>query len=300
MLSGWWREARTGDARLRVVLVFEGSELVAVGPFFAQVAFGLVELRLLAAGFAHRIGVVARDESTEIARSLALALANMRPRAASVVFEGVDGADPWPDLIAAQWPSPKPPRKHTDQTMDAPIIELGGCYEAWLERRERHFRKEARRTARRMEEDGAHGEIRSDSRAIDALVNLHHARWAKRGGSNLDASARAVLERAAAELGAEARLSVALIEAPSGAVAAELFLRAGDTATFWAGGFDPSWARMAPWNPGDAVGTASSGRARAWRWPIWAEEPTTTSSVSPTRPRRSCGALCSPEGFAIR
>lgn len=61
MLS-WWKEARTGDARLRVVLVFEGSELVAVGPFFAQVAFGLVELRLLAAGFSHRIGVLAREE----------------------------------------------------------------------------------------------------------------------------------------------------------------------------------------------------------------------------------------------
>ena len=130
--------------------------------------------------------------------------------------------------------------------MDAPIIELGGGYEDWMERRERHFRKEARRTARRMGEDGARGEIRSDSLAFDALVRLHHARWAKRGGSNLDVSARAVLERAAEALGAEDRLSVALIEAPSGEVAAELFLRAGDTATFWAGGFDPSWARVAP------------------------------------------------------
>jgi hypothetical protein len=41
-------------------------------------------------------------------------------------------------------------------------------------------------------------------------------------------------------------LQIALLEAPTGAVAAELVLRAGDTAAFWGGGFDPAWARNAP------------------------------------------------------
>jgi CelD/BcsL family acetyltransferase involved in cellulose biosynthesis len=246
MLS-WWREARVGDARLRVVLVFVGAELVAVGPFFAQVAFGLVELRLLAAGFSHRIGVVASSEDQDaIARALAHGLASVRPRAASVVFEGIDRTDPWPDLIAAHWPSRKPPRQRTDATMDAPVIDLDASYEEWMERRERRFRKEARRTARRMEEEGVRGSVVSDHQAIDALLRLHHARWEGRGGSNVDQAARAMLGCAADELRSEERLWVALLDAPTGAVAAELVLQAGDTAAFWTGGFDPTWARNAP------------------------------------------------------
>ena len=60
MLS-WWSEARTGDARLRVVLVSDEQGLAGVGPFFAEVGpLGLVEMRLLGAGFCHRIGPLAR------------------------------------------------------------------------------------------------------------------------------------------------------------------------------------------------------------------------------------------------
>jgi CelD/BcsL family acetyltransferase involved in cellulose biosynthesis len=246
MLS-WWREARTGDARLRVVLVFDGPELVAVGPFFAQVAFGLVELRLLAAGFCHRIGVLAGDANREtIAQALAAGLASIRPRAASVVFEGIDGEDPWPGLIAASWPSRKRPRQRIDATMLAPIIELDGSFDEWMERRERRFRKESRRTARRMEEDGVQGRVAADSAAIGSLLRLHHARWEGRGGSSIGETARPMLDRAIGELGPRERLWIALLEAPSGPVAAELVVRAGDTAVFWTGGFDPVWARNAP------------------------------------------------------
>lgn len=246
MLS-WWHEARSGDARLRVVLVFAGADLVAVGPFFAQVAFGLVELRLLAAGFSHRIGVVASGRDQErVARALAQGLASVRPQAASVVFEGIDGTDPWPDLIATHWPSRRPPRQRTDATMDAPVIDLDASYEQWMERRERRFRKEARRTARRMEEEGVRGSVVSDRPAIEALLRLHHARWKGRGGSNVDRAAHAMLERAVEELNSDERLWVALLEAPSGVVAAELVLQAGDAAAFWTGGFDPAWARNAP------------------------------------------------------
>ncbi len=246
MLS-WWHEARIGDARLRVVLVFAGTDLVAVGPFFAQVAYGLVELRLLAAGFSHRIGVIAEEENRDaVARSLAYGLASIRPQAGSVVFEGIDETDPWPDLIAAHWPSAKPPRRRTDATMDAPVLDLDASYEEWMERRERRFRKEARRTARRMEEEQVSGKIACDDAAIGALLRLHDARWEERGGSHVDRTAGAMLERAARALGPEERLWVALLEAPSGAVAAELVVRAGDTAVFWAGGFDPAWARNAP------------------------------------------------------
>jgi CelD/BcsL family acetyltransferase involved in cellulose biosynthesis len=247
MLS-WWQEARTGDARMRIVLVFEHDRLVGLGPFFAQVwGFGLVEMRLLAAGFCHRIGPLAETGyETQVAAELAQALAGMRPTPASVVFEGIDAEDRWPDLIAAAWPSRRGPRIRTDLTMDAPAIELDGCYDDWLARRDRRFRKEARRTWSRLEEDGVKGRIASDREAIDALLQLHRARWQDRGGSNVGEEAKRVILRAAEELSDDQRLAVALLEAPGGPVAGELILKAGDTAVFWGGGFDPSWARNAP------------------------------------------------------
>lgn len=246
MLS-WWHDARTGDARLRVVLVFQQERLVGVGPFFAQVgALGLVEMRLLGAGFCHRIGPLAvAGREPHVAAELALALAKMRPSPASVVFEGVDAKDRWPELIAAAWPRHRP-RLRTDLTMDAPVIELDGAYDDWLARRDRHFRKEARRTWNRLGEEGVHGRIADDEQAIDALLQLHHERWEDRGGSNVGEEARRVIIRAAKYLRGERRLTIALLEAPEGSVAAELVLCAGDTAAFWGGGFDPRWARNAP------------------------------------------------------
>jgi CelD/BcsL family acetyltransferase involved in cellulose biosynthesis len=246
MLS-WWREARTGDARLRVVHVFDEEGLAGVGPFFAQVAFGLVEMRMLGAGFSHRIGPLARAGREElVARALASALAAMRPTVASVVFEGIDHEDPWPDAIAESWPSRRPPRQRTDAVMDAPVIELDAAYEEWMERRSRRFRKEARRVARRLEEEGIGGRIASDEEAIGALLDLHYARWDGRGGSNVGDTARAVIAGAARELQREGRLSVALLEGPTEPVAAELVLCAGETAAFWGGGFSPRWAQHAP------------------------------------------------------
>lgn len=247
MLS-WWQRGRTGDARLRVVLVSDEGGLAGVGPFFAQVGpLGLVEMRLLAAGFCHRIGPLARPGAEKaVARAIAGALAGMQPRPASVVFEGADREDPWPELIAADWPARRPPRMRTDGRMDAPAIELGGAYEQWMERRGRKFRKEARRTARRMEEEQVGGRISGETEAVDALLRLHHARWQGRGGSNIGAAAGSVITGAAQALAPESRMIVALLEGPQGPVAAELVVLAGSTAAFWGGGFDPAWASFAP------------------------------------------------------
>jgi CelD/BcsL family acetyltransferase involved in cellulose biosynthesis len=247
MLS-WWQWGRAGDARLRVVLVSDEDGLAGVGPFFAQVGpLGLVEMRLLAAGFCHRIGPLARPGAEDaVAPAMAKALAEMQPRPASVVFEGADRADPWPELIAASWPARRPPRMRTDGRMDAPAIELGGAYERWMERRGRKFRKEARRTARRMEEEQVQGRISGEPDAIEALLRLHHARWEERGGSNVGATAGPVIAGAAQALAPEDRLIVALLEGPNGAIAAELVVLAGSTAAFWGGGFDPAWASFAP------------------------------------------------------
>lgn len=248
MLS-WWRHGTTGHARLRVVLVLDGERLVGVGPFFAQVArSGLVEMRLLAAGFSHRIGPLAeRDREREVACALANALAAMRPRPASVVFEGVDLAERWPTMVANAWPTRVPPKLRTDVVMPGSVISIGASFEAWLERRPRRFRKESRRTARRLEEAGVRSTVTTDAtQAIDALLSLHHARWSGRGGSNLGSETREVLVGAARGLAGSERVMVAMLESADGPISAELVVTAGRSAAFWSGGFDPAWAQHAP------------------------------------------------------
>lgn len=243
MLS-WWRAWRRVDTELRVVIVRDGRRVIGVGPFFANPAFGLTEMRLLGAGFSHRIGVLCEPAAQgRVATEIARALAAMRP--ASVVFEGIDARDPWPDLIARSWPGRLRPKQRLDGALEAPVIELAGDYEQWLSRRERRFRKEARRLGRRLQEEGVSGRIASDEQAIDSLLRLHYARWAERGGSNVEAEARQALHGAMSSL-PDQRLTVAMLEGPGGAVSAELIVQAGSAAAFWGGGFDPDWAQHGP------------------------------------------------------
>ncbi len=250
MLS-WWLHGRTGDARLRVVLAIDGDgDLIGIGPFFAQVTssgpVALAEYRLLAAGFSHRIGLLARPgRETEVGSAVARALANADPPPASIVLEGIDAADRWGELLVSGWPGRAALR--TDLMMDAPTIDLADGYEAWLGRRERKFRKEARRTARRLDELEVTTHLGDEAAALEALVDLHEARWRDRGGSNLDDRARSVIGEAARRLSGEpGRLTVVALNGPDGTIAAELVVRAGATMAFWAGGFDPEWSQHAP------------------------------------------------------
>jgi len=245
-MLAWWREGRTGDARLRVVVVLDGDEPIGIGPFFAQVGpLGLAEYRLLGAGFCHRVGpIAAAGREEEVAAAIAAALAAADPAPASVVFEGIDARDRWPDQIRDHWPTRAQLR--ADVAMDSPAIDLSAGYDEWLGRRDRKFRKEARRVARRLEEEGVSRRIAADDAAIEALLRLHYQRWDDRGGSNVGAEARAVLVDAARGLAEDGRLQIALLEGPDGPIAAELVLRAGETAVFWGGGFDPAWSKLAP------------------------------------------------------
>lgn len=244
-MLAWWRAASNGKAALRVAVVMDGERVIGIGPFFSQVSRGLNELRVLSAGFAHRIGPLARPEDEErVARALAGALAETSPRPASVVFEGIDAGDRWPQLIAESWPG-RPARVRTDLVMEAPAIELDGSYDAWLERRTRNFRKLARRTGRRLEETGISSRIAADGEACHALMELHHLRWQDRGGSGLERSAEQVLAEAASRM-EDGRLEIVLLEGPDGPISAELMLRTGTLATVWATGFDPAWAKLAP------------------------------------------------------
>ncbi len=251
-MLAWWKHARTGDARLRVVLVFEeagGAErLIGVGPFFARMRnFGIAEMRLLAAGFCHRIGPLsAPGRAAAVGAELANALAGMSPRPASVVFEGIDADDPWPELVAGAWPSGRTPGVREDRLMDSLVVELGDSYEEWLASKSKNFRDQARRRGRRLADEGVEPRIAGEDAAAD-LMRLHYSRWDERGGSGVPETASKVIAEAARTLPPE-RLQIAVLGGEQGIVAAQLLVTAGAVSAYWGGGFDASLSKHAPGN----------------------------------------------------
>lgn len=249
MLS-WWNHAREDNARLRVVLVFEGERLVGVGPFFARMrSLGIAEMRLLAAGFCHRIGPLAKaGREEEVAAALVGALTKMDPYPASVVLEGIDAEDRWAELIAAAWPGKRTPGIRDDRLMDSLVIELGASYESWLASKSKNFRDQARRRGRRLADEGAEPRIAHDADAATELMRLHHDRWDDRGGSGVAEGAAQMIAEAGRRL-PEGRLQIALLDrddAPP--VAAQLLVTAGSVSAYWGGGFDASLSKWAPGN----------------------------------------------------
>jgi CelD/BcsL family acetyltransferase involved in cellulose biosynthesis len=153
--------------------------------------------------------------------------------------------------LIRSWDGRVRPWVHRDFVLAAPTVSLAGSdYERWLASKSRNFRQDMRRKRRRL--DAAGGAIRMiDGKrelagAIDAMFRLHHARWARRGGSELDDRDQIMLRDAAPELLAKGRFRLWAIEAERGIAGALLCIAAGGMVAFWAGGFDDEWSRCSP------------------------------------------------------
>ena len=248
----WWRHARTGDARLRIVLVFDGERLIGVGPFFAQIGqLGLAEYRLLGAGNFHRLQPLAEpDHEDDVAAAIASALADARPTPSSVVLEGLDARSCWPARLRSEWPGRLRPHLRCDLVMPAPVLHLPESAEAWLAGRSSNFRQQLGRRRRRLERAGAkprYSETPHElARDLDALFALHHGRWSARGGSGALSSAIELTLREAVTGSTPARARLWLLEVDGEPIAAQLFASAGHEVTYWGGGLAASWSQDAP------------------------------------------------------
>jgi CelD/BcsL family acetyltransferase involved in cellulose biosynthesis len=248
-MLAWWRHAGAED-ELRVVLLVEGDELVALAPFCLSRWRGMNVYRLLCAGTSTRIGPLpAAGVADDHARAVATALAAAPAPPDVFRFEGIDAKSPWPKLLAQHWPGRRP-HLRTDFELDAPTVDISEGYDAWFSSRSRNFRKDLNRVRRRLAERGA--EVRmSDADHLEAdlrdLFRLHHARWDERGGSgNLDPAIEGMIRDCADALFPLGRFRLFVLEAEGKAISAGLLIDAGKEAAVWGGGFDPEWSKFGP------------------------------------------------------
>lgn len=249
----WWRHLAPRGARLAVVAVHAGRELVGIAPFYAWRRFGITELRLLSADLASRVGILAgpgreHDVAEAIARALA---AELRPDA--LRWEGVDATMLWPQWLSASWPGAGAHRLQEDLLRSAPVLELARhpSFEEWLGARSRNFRRRLGRNRRALEREGATFRLAdraSLERDLASFERLHVGRWRQRGGSlAVNPATMAMLRDAGRALVGQQRLRLWIIEGRAGEpISAELLVAAGGQVASWNGGFDQRWARLSP------------------------------------------------------
>ena len=252
-MNAFWQEHHesTGEAELRLVVVRDHSEIVGIGPFYADAvrALGLREWWPLGAGIGQRTGPLAvRGREREVASAIAARVA--AEGATMLRLPASDSLTPWGRWLVENWPAKPRPRLCRYAVPALTIAVRGdGDFDAWLGAKSRNFRSQIQRRTRNLAR--AQATIR---RIVDptevpeilaTLVSLQRARFASMGReSSLTARVERAVTRAAAALlqdGQRARLWV--VEAADGVVAAQLHVVAGNRMCYYNGGSSPSWAR---------------------------------------------------------
>ena len=253
-LLAWWHHARPPSAQLRVVVVRDRRDVVAVAPYFVHRSpRGRVEYRPLGPGFADPTGILAKpDAGPAAAERIAAALAGSRPRPHNVVFDGIDSRSPWPGALRRAWPAAVRPARYVTAWRPLPSITLDAPnFEVWLGGRSASFRAEMRKKRRRLERSG--GRIwavpagGAASRVIAAFVRLHHDRFAALGGSSLPLGGlEALLDEAAQALIPAGRMRLFSVELDEVTIGVQLALAAGGVVHAWGVAFSPAHTRASP------------------------------------------------------
>jgi CelD/BcsL family acetyltransferase involved in cellulose biosynthesis len=253
-MLAWWRHVAPPGAELRVVVTTEGARLVGIAPFFVDRGHGgLNRYRLLASGTAMPIEPLARPGCERLAaQAFASQLAAASPPVQVLVLEGIPSTSPWPGLLARAWPGNDQPWVHLDYTRRAPTLSLAGrTHPEWMASRGRHFRKHMGRDRRQLESRGAVFRLAATPDEVEAGLRsfgpLHHARWDRRGGSNvLTPRVEAMLVDAGRQMVGDGRFRLWTIEMDGRPISSHVFLEAGGEVAYWLGAFDESWSELGP------------------------------------------------------
>jgi CelD/BcsL family acetyltransferase involved in cellulose biosynthesis len=253
MLSWWRHMAPPKNGGLRILAVRDGSELLAIAPWFIGIGeTGRVDVRFLGAERSDRVDVLCRaGRETQVAGALRKAIGALVPRPDLVAFEAVPISSGWTRLLASGWSGHVHFARYRNSAYPAPVVMLpSSTPEAWLAGRSSNFRSQMGRLRRRLErQGGAVRHIRDPSEvqgALDALLALHASRWEGRGDSGLaHPGVPDLLRDAAAALGTE-RLRLWIAEIGGEPISVQLFIAAGGEVKYWNGGWSEEHADLKP------------------------------------------------------
>lgn len=252
---GWWYEAAPVDARPLLLVARQDEELVGLLALYGtRERTGLERLGIMGAAVAQGTSPLAvPGREREVGCVLGDAIAALRgPRTGILDLHGVPDGRCWGSALAMGWRGGARSAVLLREPVLAPVVTLGGgTVDDWLASRSANFRQQLRRSRRRLERRGAEfRRARTSSElqeVIPALVRLHLARWADRGGSQaIGSRTEAVICRAAAALGDVGRMHAEVIELDGRIISSHLFLAAGEEVTYWLGGFDEEYGAEHP------------------------------------------------------
>jgi CelD/BcsL family acetyltransferase involved in cellulose biosynthesis len=272
LVAAWARHMMPSDSELRVWLGHEGGRVVGVLPLVAEsLPQGRERLLPPATSLIYGIIPIARPDG-----ALGIALALSRELAASAAAA---------DVVTTYWTSPGSPWTEAfDRCLTGPewvaldpapyssfYADIAEGFDAWLERRSYKFKKERRRCARRLDEEGFRTIVTTEPAEIVArlplLKRVYQGRKESRGGKGYRFDEK-MIEAIAEAVSASARGRFLLVtverEQDTQLIAAQLTLRAGDRSSAWLMGFDAQWSRYGPGIvalTGGVEGSAGEGSA---------------------------------------
>jgi len=252
-LRAWWRHAAPRDARLRVVVVRDGDEVIGIAPWFlTRDRLGVRALRPMGWPICQGVEPLASDgRELEVATATGNALAAGQPPPDVVAFDGIDRRSPWPGDLARAWPGG---HAATLTRYELPTFSLsvpeGLGSESWFASKSRHFRTKLGYNRRRFLREGGSFRLATAETLdsdLEAFARLHRARWESRGGSTyLSEPVERLLAEAGGALIAAGRFRLWSLDFGGEIISSHVALRAGTECAYWLGGFDARYAAMSP------------------------------------------------------
>lgn len=242
----WWRNLAPTGARLRVIAIERaGAGLVGVVPLYAvRGAYATLGATMAPVEPATRAGLEA-----EVVAAAAELLASERPRAATIELRRHESAPDWVAMLSDAWPG-HGAAIWAEAEATAPRIELGTGFEDWFSGKSKSFRRDIRRSGRRIEQAGGSFRLATMAtleRDVAEFLRLHRLRLSERGGSNLPA---ANVDRMLMDVGAallpSGRFRLLCLDVDGRVAAANLLLAAGPEVSAWNSGFDDDYRDLSP------------------------------------------------------
>jgi CelD/BcsL family acetyltransferase involved in cellulose biosynthesis len=249
-MLAWWRHMAPAGSQLRVVVVRDGEQIVALAPWFADRSpSGRVDLRFLGAERSDRVDILCMaGREHEVTAELLGAIRRIRPSADLVAFEAVSAGSGWTRRLAR---GSMRMSRYRNSVIPAPNVTLpAGIPESWLAERSNHFRKRVRRLHRQLEAQGGSvyrvSEPSEVPAVLDTMMELHRARWEGRAESGLMKPGLVGFLREAAELLGPERLRLWVVGIEGTPISVQLFLAAGVELKYWNGGWSERYAELQP------------------------------------------------------